>query len=267
VPTTSPDGIYYPDAATSAAFEAALAQLAGSVQDAFDSSREDRQLQTFDWANSSERASQTGMTEGAIGYQRDTDVYYTYTGTIWAPLITPGGLVPIVPTSVAGTGVSVNTTTGLVTFTTASAANINGCFTSAFRNYRVLVDVPTTSTALDLTLRLRVSGADNSSAVYDGQGLFGTTATASAAATAAGTIWGLAVGARAQHAATLEFIAPQLSTRTAFKSETWSNDASGTNQGVSVRAGFHRTASGFDGFSLIASTGTMTGTLKIYGYN
>lgn len=88
MPTTSPDGIYYPDAATSAAFETALAQLAGSVQDAFDGSREDRQLQTFDWANSSERTSQAGMTEGAIGYQRDTDVYYTYTGTAWALLIT-----------------------------------------------------------------------------------------------------------------------------------------------------------------------------------
>lgn len=175
------------------------------------------------------------------------------------------GTIPVVPT-VGGTGVTVNAA-GLVTFSASTVVNINGCFTSDFRNYEVVVDIPTTSVALNLTVRLRVAGADNSSAVYDSQALIGATATASASTAVAGTDWGITSGVRAQHASTLTFIAPALATRTAMKAETWSNDASGANSIYITRAGFHRTASGFDGFSLIASTGNMTGTLKIYGYN
>lgn len=213
--------------------------------------------------NSTERDAAT-LAAGTLGYLLSDSTRHVSTGSGWVS--DASGLVAVVPTSVAGTGVSVSSV-GLVTFTGSSAVNINGCFTSAFRNYQVIVDIPTTSTALNLTVRLRVAGADNSSAVYDSQALIGATATASASTAVAGTDWGITSGVRAQHASTLTLIAPQLSTRTAFKAETWSNDASGANSLYITRAGFHRTASGFDGFSLITSTGNMTGTLKVYGYN
>ncbi|MGK3946137.1 hypothetical protein ABK046_48280, partial [Streptomyces caeruleatus] len=79
MPTTSPDGIYFADGATAMSAESISAAEATSVQDALDDLVHDnRQLQAYDWANSAARTAQTGMTEGAIGYQRDTDTYYTY---------------------------------------------------------------------------------------------------------------------------------------------------------------------------------------------
>lgn len=46
MPATSPDNIYYPDAATGASFETALASMAGSVQDALGSVANYRYVQT-----------------------------------------------------------------------------------------------------------------------------------------------------------------------------------------------------------------------------
>jgi hypothetical protein len=64
--------------------ETISAAEATSVQAALDSLvNNNRQVQTYIWANAAARTAQTGMLEGAIGYQSDTDVYYSYSGTAW----------------------------------------------------------------------------------------------------------------------------------------------------------------------------------------
>ena len=83
MPTTTPDSIYYADSATTMSAEAISAAEATSVQNALNSVRSRRQIQTFVWANAAARAAQTGMVEGDIGYQSDTNIYYFYTGTVW----------------------------------------------------------------------------------------------------------------------------------------------------------------------------------------
>ena len=50
-----------------------------AISDATDA----RQIQTFRWADSTERAAQTGMQAGDIGYQIDTTVLYRYNGSAW----------------------------------------------------------------------------------------------------------------------------------------------------------------------------------------
>lgn len=86
MPTTSPDNIYYPDSATALALETNLAQLASSVQDAFDDKINDtRQIKSYIWANNAARTGQTGMAEGDVGYQTDTDIPYRYSGSAWLP--------------------------------------------------------------------------------------------------------------------------------------------------------------------------------------
>lgn len=42
-----------------------------------------RAIQTYKWANQAARLAQTGMTEGDIGDQQDTDVTYRYSGAAW----------------------------------------------------------------------------------------------------------------------------------------------------------------------------------------
>lgn len=43
-----------------------------------------RALQTFRWADATERAAQTGMQAGDMGYQMDTGDTYLYTGSVWS---------------------------------------------------------------------------------------------------------------------------------------------------------------------------------------
>lgn len=79
MPITSPDSIYYADGTTLASLETITAAMANSVQTALNK----RQAKSFVWADSTARNAQTGMTEGDIGLQSDTAVYYIYQGTSW----------------------------------------------------------------------------------------------------------------------------------------------------------------------------------------
>lgn len=88
---TSPDNIEYPVSTDPVApLETVFANMASSVQDAFDGFRIDwnnfennRAIQTFRWADATARNAQTGMVAGDVGYQVDTGVQYRYIGAVW----------------------------------------------------------------------------------------------------------------------------------------------------------------------------------------
>jgi hypothetical protein len=75
------------------------------------------------------------------------------------------GVTAIIPTSVAGTTVTVSAT-GVVSFTAATSVSINGCFTTEFDNYEIALNVTSIATAANLELRLRVAGTDLSTSTY-----------------------------------------------------------------------------------------------------
>lgn len=79
MPTTTPDNIYYQDAATLYGGAATSATEASSIQTAFNS----RQMFTFRWADASARTGQTGMRQGDTGYQIDTRTSYVYDNSVW----------------------------------------------------------------------------------------------------------------------------------------------------------------------------------------
>ena len=180
----------------------------------------------------------------------------------------------MIPTSVSGTGVSYNATTGLVTFTaatTASAININGCFTSAFANYRIIWDIPTTSTNLNLTMQLRVGGTSAATA-YDRiiNGGTGAIAAPTMVNNLNQTSWQVAAATTAQHHSTLDLFRPFVAVGTVglLQGIGLTNPPTAASTFALQQAGlFHRTATAYDGFTITPSTGTCTGTLRIYGYN
>lgn len=71
---------YYADAST----PAALATITAAMADAEADQVAVRAIQTYKWANAAARTAQTGMSEGDIGDQADTDVQYRYSGSAWA---------------------------------------------------------------------------------------------------------------------------------------------------------------------------------------
>lgn len=178
------------------------------------------------------------------------------------------GLTSVIPTSVAGSGVSVGAA-GKVTFTTASAVSVNGCFTSTYDNYLIVFDF-TTSGAAGLNVTLRLSGTDATTA-YDSQRATAINATAAAAQSLASTSWvgsgGLGItGAR--HIGRLQLYKPAIATATG--GEIWNGvTANPMTTSSGLYQGFlqHQTATAYDGFTFTPGTGTITGSLRIYGYN
>lgn len=176
------------------------------------------------------------------------------------------GTTGIVPAGVAGTGVSVGTN-GVVTFTAATSVSVNGCFTSTYDNYQ-LEWVLTHSTGTQTQFRLRVSGVDDSSANYDVQVLSGTSTTAAAVQSLATTSWFMGSASATQENQSLTMNSPALSVATqADGVQRASQNPMTTAAALSMRQFQHRSLSGFDGFTLIAAAGTISGTLRIYGMN
>jgi hypothetical protein len=173
---------------------------------------------------------------------------------------TPGGLVQIVPTSVAvGSGSGSVDANGAITFTSASSVSINGCFTSAYDNYKVVAYFTTLTGGL--TFRLRASGSDNSTSNYYSSALQNN--------------WNadaLVVAAGRQSAAniinmyfsgpvyTFDLYSPNANVPT----EMYSSFARNGTTNWSMQGALHNANYQADGFTFAATS--TTGTIRIYGY-
>lgn len=194
----------------------------------------------------------------------DSGLTYRWDGSAW--IANSVGLVPIRPTSVAGSGVTLSATTGEVSFSTSATVSVNGCFTSTFRRYRIMVRTTFGSNAF-WAMRLRLSGSDASGLAYDWQRDTATSTTAAAAIGAAESQWnGMAISALTNSFVQIELDGP------AIAAATWGSATIGETNGTGSMgrvdwSGYHRTATAYDGFSLLASASSGTGTLKVYGYN
>lgn len=181
---------------------------------------------------------------------------------------------PMIPTSVAGTGVTYSTTTGLVSLATATSASLNGVFTSTYARYVIHYDFPTTSANVTLTARLRAAGSDNSGSVYDLQQNVsrGNDAASPASVNSlAQTSWSFANNTATRlHFGSIELVRPATATPTMMLSQTFAtlNPATAAaTTGVQLKGGLHRDSTAFDGISIIISGGNATGTIKVYAYN
>jgi hypothetical protein len=111
-----------------------------------------------------DRSALTSPFAGMQFFETDTNVLYVYNGSAWVALASaaaPTALQLISPTSV----VNATNSNSKIIFSAQSSFSINGCFSSAFDNYRIIISefVGTIATCADLQLKLRVAGADASS--------------------------------------------------------------------------------------------------------
>jgi hypothetical protein len=113
----------------------------------------DQSVMTF--ADSAARGSAIGTaTEGMVTYLEDSNLYSGYDGTSFTSLaeLSGSGLVHIASFSASG----------------VTSVDINGCFSTKFDNYLLVVRGTTVSNT-GLEWRLRNSGTTDSSANYDSQ--------------------------------------------------------------------------------------------------
>jgi len=148
-------------------------------------------------------------------------------------------------------------------FSAVSSVSVDDVFSSEYENYRLILD--TTSTAnVEWSLRLRVSGADNSTAnSYVTQKLTASASTVSGSRTTHDN-WSFGEHQNVQgngHDAIIW--RPFAAEKTSF----WNNTAAtASNAYLSIRTGTHNQATSYDGFTIYQASGTFSGTLRIYGY-
>jgi hypothetical protein len=195
----------------------------------------------------------------------------TATNTWWSTAqdaaVSAGALTTISPTSIANSGGSASASGGAVTFTGVSSISLNGVFSATYDHYRLVLNA-VGSTALDLRARLRASGTDNTANSYE-NAVYRTSAN-NTSATIFGALSTLSEIAKldttGQGFISLDVgfpFAAQLTRLTGTASVPISGIAIGN--GLFIGNAFTATNS-FDGISIIPSTGTITGTIRIFGY-
>jgi hypothetical protein len=190
----------------------------------------------------------TAPLEGMLTWLEDTNVYQYWNGSAWTNLI---------PTSSSGL-VHIRT----FSFTGSSSESVNNVFSSTYDNYLILGEG--TNSANDyINFRMRVGGVDNSTASSYITQLLETdnaTVTGSRVTQTSGRIsrWSSGTGRTGFTAWMYDpFVAVETSVRSNEK-----------RQAVPILGDFathHTQAVSYDGITFFPTSGTMTGSISIYG--
>jgi hypothetical protein len=165
------------------------------------------------------------------------------------------------PSSAVGGTVSHD---GAVSFSGVAAVSLNGVFTTEFDNYLISYDL-TKSGATNLGAVLRAAGADqNTGTSYNTTRGFDTGTAAHNVQTLNGARWIMDAGANAERVAgEFRLFRPAASVETMGILQ-----AAGRVPLASIASSLdHGQATAFDGLSLAVTTGAITGTIRVYGYN
>jgi hypothetical protein len=182
--------------------------------------------------------------EGMVSYLTDTDKVEAYNGTNW---------VSVAPTTSQGLTL-INTTS----FSAVASQAFDSVFSATYDNYLITVTM-TTATSPTLTMVMRTSGVDNTNSNYNLQRLEASNALVTATRTTAGASWAIDTQTDQPKSFTMEMLNPFSANNTFLK-----NFANTAGYWQLNGARFSANTS-FDGFKIICSTGSMTGTAKIYG--
>lgn len=175
------------------------------------------------------------------------------------PSASSGGLAISASGNVTGAGLDLITTQS---FSAVSSVSVNNCFSGDYDNYRVMTNYVTSTTAV-MNLRFRASAADNTAAVYQIRG--GDQGAFTSAALSDQTSAAVANSYAGGNTAVVDVCNPFTAKYTLCPFITMG----GTVAVVALSrfgALAHLSTSSFDGFSLYMASGTMTGTVSVYGY-
>jgi hypothetical protein len=154
-----------------------------------------------------------------------------------------------------------------VAFSGVASQSVNDVFSATYDNYRILINITTvTSTAVDLRMRMRVSGSDNSASNYYFAGAVNYASGAAQALLGGnpGDNWDIARLATSGGSCVIDLISPFLTDSTKF-------NARGTNRKPSPpeaqhTAGEMTVTTSYTGFTIYPSANNLTGTIRVYGF-
>jgi len=198
-------------------------------------------------------AGEPTLAEGMTCYLDDTNEIQSYNGSAWVTIASssnPLGLVYVGGTSFTAAS-------------TASPVNLDSVFSATYQNYKIEILI-TASSQVMLQYRLRVGGASNNTSNYGNQTLVADNTTIIAARTTSQNIGDVG-----------QMVLSGISFMDITVFDPFSAAPTGmlTNTGSFVGEAYMRNqvnvfkaSTSFDGISFIPVSGTITGTVRVYGY-
>jgi 23S rRNA-/tRNA-specific pseudouridylate synthase len=152
------------------------------------------------------------------------------------------------------------------TFTSVSSVQFDNVFSATYKQYKIIVNALGSTTTTSLNFRLRVGGSDNSSTNYQRQLITGNNTTVSAARLTSETSWVAFAGAvksTEKNIVVCEVLNPF---QTTYTSGTRSNQYE-TSGNIELQVGAFgiTVTTSYDGFTILPGSGTITGTITVYG--
>jgi len=193
------------------------------------------------------------LAEGQLAYIEADNVVQYYDGASWATVgpATASACVQIVASTA---------------FTTASTINVNNVFTNTYRKFTLLINTTAKSTSMTIFLKMRVGGADSSTFYYAGQMApdMNSAATIYGSRANNGSSGFPITNANAGNSNPIEinFLDAPVANPTGIYGNFYDTVAA---QSYQVN-GQHQVSTAYDGFSIITSTGTITGTYSLLGF-
>ena len=152
------------------------------------------------------------------------------------------------------------------TFSAASTVSVNSCFSSTYENYLVTYSLAFSGSDVLLRLRYRASGTDNTSGYKFAMTRYGSDGGAYSQGSISSTFILLSSGgSNLESIGTIRFMKPN--TVNANKSQTSESCGESANIFlINSNAGSVNSATQFDGFTIFPASGTVAGTIRVYGY-
>lgn len=189
--------------------------------------------------------------------------------TLLGPLVGTGQVM-VKPTSTAVvTGTTSTSTLGKVTFTGASSISLNGVFSSLYDDYLIKVKMTSHVSTVDTDMRLRALGTDSTATNYSQQRLTGTASTAASNNLSTQGLWTIdaaGIGATVYDSSDIDLEGPFLTAQTVAKTR-FSAVVSTTSLVTGSGTMWNSATTSYDGFTLFVASGTMTGTIRVFGIN
>jgi hypothetical protein len=195
-----------------------------------------------------------GTTATTAQYQTLQFVYVA-SGTTWYSVAPPSATPGL-------------TLTGSSSFTTSSSVSVNNCFSSTYENYVLLLRLSASSQSSTIAARMRVSGTDATAADYNWQDVSGFGGTAGAGQSTGQTSFNfgtiLNTGAD-RYAYRWDLYGPFASVKTMGLYEGGYQNFQGTWLTNQINT-LHNLSTSYDGITFYPSSGTISGTIRVYGY-
>ena len=182
------------------------------------------------------------------------------------------GLVQVIASSVTkgASGSASVDSKGNVTFSGTESISLNGVFSSTYENYRIVLTevVFSSGSIVDASMRLRSSGSDASGSNYirQMQRVYGAGTQAPEGGTS--TAWYLGSQSTGGNDGfyTFDMANPFLSKSTSILFNVHNYQSDIATYIYKSGGGVHNVISSYDGFSFGPGSGTITGTIQVYGY-